>query len=268
MKEHSANGHAGETDRICCFKLLDGRDQGSPRQRRIYLIARCFLFLSLVALFTGCQAARMALPRDFPAAIAPMDLAGFRGFGRTLRFGTYEAVNISRGWRTSSSLRLDVFGWSKSVRKSSFELVNTSSGIRTSVKCANNARWQDIKAHVLGGQLEWQFAGDVVYITVLERGAARWEMVMEQDPSGFVLSGRLSNGNKVFDVTGVRKLEGTTWDYMEASGYLFTMAGTYAGAVETLNNGRIWLEPGLDEEVKDVLSASAISLLLYQDLRK
>lgn len=224
--------------------------------------------LCTALLVSGCSTARMALPPSFPAETAPMQVSGHRGFGRTLRFGQYEIRNISRGWRTTSSWRIDIYGGATSSRKSSFEVLNTASGEKTQARCVNNAKWQDLKDNVLGGELTWRFAGGVVYLAALERGEKRWELIMEQDNRGWMLEGRLSDSKTSLAVRGTRRLEGSSWEFTEATGYIFSMNGRDVAAVETLNEGRIWVDAALSEELKDIISASSVALLLYGDLRE
>lgn len=235
--------------------------------RRVRVVAACAL-LCMSGLFAGCRTARMALPATFPPAIAPMDVQGYRGFGRTLRFGQYEIRNISRGWTTTSSWRIDIYGGAKSSKKSGFETFNTAGGKTVVARCVNNAKWQDLKDKVLGGELTWRLTSGIVYIAALERGDAHWEMIMEQDNRGWMLDGRLSDGKTVFGVRGTRRLEGTSWDFTEATGYIFSLDGADVAAVETLNNGRVWIDGTLGDESRDILAAAAVALLLYDDLRK
>ncbi|MFH0880733.1 MAG: hypothetical protein V2A34_13540 [Lentisphaerota bacterium] len=227
-----------------------------------------FVVLASVGfVLSACQMAHMALPDTFPSSMTPIQVSGQKGFGSSLAMGPFEVKNIQRGWKSQFSWGVAVYGRSRAKQQYGFELLDTRNQVVTTANCANGAKWQELKDQLWGGELTWGLTSEAVYLVAMKQGDHVWEMAMAEDGQEWVLMGRLSDGKTVIEVAGTKKLAGSSWPSMEASGYVFTKDGKEIGAVEVVNNGRLWVSPDLDEGLQSVLAASSASLLLYRDLR-
>jgi hypothetical protein len=80
------------------------------------------------------------------------------------------------------------------------------------------------------------------------------------------LQGVLRRGRTELRVEGANRLERgpATW---ETAGYHLSLDGRNLAAVETLNDGSVWLARSLEPELRGVVAATAAALLLFEDLR-
>ncbi len=81
------------------------------------------------------------------------------------------------------------------------------------------------------------------------------------------MQGTLSQGNQVLAVRGTNRLAGTPFPLGDTSGYVFEAGGRTIAAVEVINNGAVWLSPGLDPALCGPVTAAISALLLFEELR-
>jgi hypothetical protein len=65
-------------------------------------------------------------------------------------------------------------------------------------------------------------------------------------------------------IRSVHKFAGSSLPSGEPIGYEISRDGRTIGMVETINRGRVWLDPSLSEEEQGRLAAVATAVLLYE----
>lgn len=76
--------------------------------------------------------------------------------------------------------------------------------------------------------------------------------------------GEIAFGNARWTVRSVRNFEGSSIPSSEPLGYEISRDGRVVAAVETINRGRVWIDPALDENDRARLAAVATALLLKE----
>ncbi len=75
--------------------------------------------------------------------------------------------------------------------------------------------------------------------------------------------GRLEYSDAQWEVSSVDRLQGSPLPSAEPLGYEITSGNRVVAAVETLNQGRVWMDPALSARDKERLAATIAVLLLY-----
>ena len=70
-------------------------------------------------------------------------------------------------------------------------------------------------------------------------------------------------GDATMQVESKHRAEGAIVDSGEPVGYTMVDGGTVVGAVETINRGRVWIDPSLSERDRMRAAAMAAALLLF-----
>ena len=76
--------------------------------------------------------------------------------------------------------------------------------------------------------------------------------------------GEVAFGASTWHIRSVRHFEGSSVPSGDPLGYEITRHGRAIAAVETINRGRVWIDPSLSEEEEAHLAAVITTLLLYE----
>jgi len=229
-----------------------------------------FLAVAMTTLISGCRTARMAIPPGL-TTIPEMPVEGLQGwkfFNERFSFGPYEADDISRGWTSKTSLGF--MGYSKNKAKQNYEftLTNLDTHNANVAQCSTGVNWQDIESMVLGGTLSVNIQARTVFACSFKSNASTWQLIMGEGTNDGTLSGELTDGVSHIEISGTTKLAGTPLPLIETAGYNFRMGGMNIAAVEIINQGAVWIVPGLSEDQKMAVATAASALLLYQNLQE
>jgi hypothetical protein len=232
------------------------------------------------AVTTGCTAARMAAPRELEAQGAgPLAVERRTGpfEGGHLSFGEHRVRDYARGWS---------FSWSPSFGGVTFTTEHDPYSFRlTGGEAGGDGGEREVQCAGRGGRLsstrEGQVGGLPVSRTVelnvqprrLECGfgaggpdGAGGALVVEHVP-GWDLSeprgrvqGRAWMGGQALTVESTSRLEGG--GMLAFTGFHLREEGRLVAAVETLNEGRVWLAPDLAPRTRTLAVLTASALLL------
>ncbi|MDX1381609.1 MAG: hypothetical protein R3233_10830, partial [Xanthomonadales bacterium] len=70
-------------------------------------------------------------------------------------------------------------------------------------------------------------------------------------------------GRRTFQVQSIRQFQGSDWPSGEPLGYELKIDDWTVAAVETINQGRVWIDPDLDDRDAARVAAVITALLLY-----
>jgi hypothetical protein len=221
--------------------------------------------LVAVLALPGCSTARLPVP-DALAGSERMAVSGRQGLRlrESLRFGPYEAHQVSRSW-TRGRDRGEASA-TASDRSQSFRFVLREAGHdHWHVACHASVTRLRIDAVVVDVHPTDESA---LYCNLesVERATTAWTLELRERRDR-PLSGHLAVHAQRLEVVGTNRLErslplGTT------SGYEIRETGTAVAAVEVINHGAVWLREDQDPERRRLLSAVAAALLLLEDLRE
>ena len=227
-----------------------------------------------LALAAGCREAQMASPPEL-SQTPPMKVSGRQGFGfnNDISFGPFRATGISRGWRETTAWAFFSPENYNSKQSSEFTLQSLG-GLTLKANCATNVD-QVVAERFLGSgsnpvRVSEVLAGRTNYICGFKpvEGGPDWKLALGADAMRPLLAGVVSNGSQTIRVQGTNQLEGSHIPLSEPTGYRFSLNGRAVGAVEVINDGRVWLAPDLTQEQQSALAASAAALMIYRDLRR
>jgi hypothetical protein len=235
----------------------------------------------LLAATAACSAGKVTIPVSTTlASVAPLEVQGRQGwqFRPTYRFGDFAAINIRKGWVSTSGWGVPVYGGkfsqTKTRNKSSFRLQPAGSATSWQVRSAYFALDRSV---VLPGLDLFALTLDYeeVYSSSIESpGQRTWQLVMKRE-QGFgelkPIAGVLTDGESTLQVRAVHQLmrkDGRPMNFPApvAFGYEFVQAnGNVVGAVEVINKGRVWLAPELSAGLQGPVAAAATALMLVPD---
>ncbi|MEA2696169.1 MAG: hypothetical protein QOI66_440 [Myxococcales bacterium] len=206
----------------------------------------------------ACAPARMAVPKDVGTAsdeIVVTDRSAMTGAlaDESFRMGTYQVVDVSRKWNSSSGASIGGFASGSTTGGYTFGL--KAAGSEYKGKCAS--KLNEKSAAFLGGSFGKQ------NVTVLCEcgGPASATLSLSADTTSRY-RGTLSARNANYTVEGIYTDE-AGGSRSTPLGYE-VRGGDSVGAVEVAGKGRVWLNKSLDPDARADLACLFAGLLLYQ----
>jgi hypothetical protein len=229
-----------------------------------------FLLLTGAILTAGCQMARMSVPPNLAAEAREMACRGRQGFkfNEAFTFDPFKVIDVRRSWTT---IREWDDRWLNSAKaRQKYEFTTLEDGAQLwDGRCAVGAEVTNLEFYdFLGNDLQIEMSGIQSLLGMLkERGAKKpWKLALGQSTGERSLSGILEKDDIRILIQGSHGLAQTPLQIYEPSGYILTLKGEAIAAVEVINNGAVWIHPGVTPEMRGVLAAAAAALLLHQDL--
>lgn len=231
-------------------------------------ILKSLFFPALLAL-ASCSTPQMAVDNELQTA-APMPVKGRQGWmlNQTLSFGEFTTGKVKRGWLKSYDIPF-IVRFSGAKEKLAYD-ISDGQGNTAEVFCMGKLREQDLPLfnQLFEVTLNWQdaFSGAIS----LNEGRQHYDFLitdLNQNNWFRPAEGFVRYGDGLIEIQPVDKLSnGKRALGMQSLGFQFVYRGEVVGAVETLNNGRVWLKDGLAPELRLVLGSVSAALLLRSEL--
>ncbi|CAM3558855.1 hypothetical protein POKO110462_09175 [Pontibacter korlensis] len=217
----------------------------------------------------SCSVPNMAVDSTFKQQAQELPVEGRKTFKPNGNFliGDYTVANVQRGWKNGGDFNL--FGYENVKSKQQHELsLQSAEGREWYIFGASRLHEKNLKSNNgftirLSPNLEYYAS----YFTSPESG--QWHL-LTADPGHYQdrerFEGELSNGSTVYTVSPVYKFEGKGLPLPDIVGYEVKAGNELLGAVQVLNNGKVWLQPNLTNDTRMVLASAMASLLLYEKL--
>ena len=227
------------------------------------------LFLTAFLALASCSTPQMAVDQQLQASTA-MPVKGRQGWmvNQHLSFGEFTTGQVKRGWLKSYDIPF-IVRFSGAKEKLAYDLAD-GEGNTAEVFCMGKLREQDLLLFnkYFDINLKWQdaFSGTIS----LNGGRQHYDFLLTdlnqnnwfRPAEGFI---RYQEG--LIDIQPVDRLvNGKRALGMQSLGFQFVYEGEVVGAVETLNNGRVWLKDSLAPELRLVLGSVSAALLLRSEL--
>ncbi len=226
--------------------------------------------LGLIALtILACSTPKMMVDENLQTGASIYHVKGRQGWlvNQHLSFGEYQSSKVSRSWTKGYDFPF-IVRFSGAKEKLSFELKDAQNN-KAEIFCLGKLREQDLQLFhryfdiniktkdaftgtiALGETQAYDFVVSNLNQNNWFREAEGW--IKGNDLSiGIEPIKTLENGQKALDT--------------QALGFSFVRDGVTLGAVELLNQGRIWLRDDLPQKEKLLLASVASALLLRSDL--
>jgi len=234
-------------------------------------MAGWFLLLFTGLLLSGCRVAHMALPQTLQDVSSKMTVEGrsLSIFSKAFQFGPYYVTDIHRGWTRGKGFSIGGFGASEAKQKYEFS-VSESDRTTWYVQCDTEANWSQLETQgFLGGGFAIEFSSNRQLVCVLKpEGEKPSKLVMAQSADDTILQGVMTDGATRIDISATHKLDTTSLQVSEPTGYTFHIKGRPVGAVEVINKGTVWFDNSVPPETRSTLAVTSAVLLLYQDTKK
>lgn len=228
------------------------------------------LFLAIAALAAAaCSTPHIAIDRQLQTHTQELPVKGRQGWqiNQVLTLGDYRTGKVERGWTKSYDIPF-VVRFSGASERLGFDLFDPAGG-RTHVLVVGKLREQDMPLF-----------RDLFRVNLNSRDLFTGTVVVqEQDGFDFYIanlnqnnwfreaSGVIRGRDVAVDIRPVQRLDsGKKMLSQQAPGFEFVMDGKVVGAVETLNEGRVWLRNDLSADVKTIITGVSAALLLRTDL--
>lgn len=221
--------------------------------------------VTMIALLGACQTAQMPVPETLAAA-PRMNVQGRQGWkiDQRLRFGPYEANDVSRSWTRGGDIQVRTV--SASGRRQNYAFTLREGGQeRWRVECDANL----VRAGIEVGGVEVEPLSRSALecrLNSLDGAAGPWFLTLTEQHER-PLAGTVRSDTRTLQVQGTNRLE-RSLPAGYTTGYEIGAQGGTLAAVEVVNAGAVWLQPGLDPVQSSLLSAVAAALLLLEDLRE
>lgn len=225
----------------------------------------------LLIVSVGCKIPQMSIAPTLKNDSETLSVKGRQGFqiGRSLSFGEYTTGKVNQGWVKGYDIPF-FLRFQGMKEKLSFHQFNES-GQMAEVYSVGKFR-----------STELPFVRDYFNIILTEKnhfagtviqngGQVVWEFLL-YNPDGELLKGAnagfVQSKNEKIEVKGVTQLENGNNLSSKFLGYEFIYHGKTIGAVETINNGKVWLKQDLADDLKLVLASLSSGLLLRTNLEE
>jgi len=217
--------------------------------------------------------ARMALDKEFASQVTTMavEKRGWFFTNESFKFGPYAVTGVKREWTHRKGWGGFGYENTKARQKYEFTLGTQKEPDAWQGRCATDVDEETFR-FLVGDRAEvtTQLTAESRFACTFRKGeqGKPWRLLLTRQMGEYFYNGFLADDSRTILVRGTRQLEGTPMPLMDAAGYFFDVEGKPVGAVETLNDGRVFLSPSLDETARDVLACASTALLLYQELSR
>ncbi|MEK6479708.1 hypothetical protein WJR50_19350 [Catalinimonas sp. 4WD22] len=240
-----------------------------------------WLFLSFILYITACTTPQMLLQEPLASEAAPMPVKGRQGWliNQKLSFGNYQTDKVQRGWTFSYGIDLFLTELQGAQQKFSFTLEDEK-GQRYTVMSAHQLsgvvipvdRFTPKAKPAVHELLSFTVqTKDMMAATLYDhQQQEHWHMLM-MHTDDFRKDGKYvgllsSEATTPIQIVPVRKLaEQKSWGG-DIVGFDFQQDGHSLAAVELLNQGRVWINSALPDDMQSLLAAACATLLLQQEI--
>lgn len=222
--------------------------------------------LGLAMSLSACASASMDVPPEL-ASVERMAVEGRSGWRASQRaaFGPWEATDVDRSWTKGSGWRIGIGpiggGSDRAAQEYTFRFLEAGTEIGQ-VACAAVGSRSTGTSRILDVDLAAREALECRQDGEADEEEPLWDLVVEATRDGH-LEGFLRIGETRYVVSSA----GTGGKFVPATRHGFELrnpANDVVAAVETVNEGAVFLSPELTGPVRTTFAAAAAALLLYE----
>ncbi len=224
--------------------------------------------LCVVSLLAGCTMPYMQVDPQLKAQAEAMPVSGRQGWlvNQQLAFGGFSSGPVKRSWTTGYNIPF-IVRFSGAKEKLGYTVRN-SAGDTAEFFCLGKLREYDLP--VFNKAFEVNLKTTDVFTCGIALGEESYGFYSEnlnQNPRFSEITGKLQTSGPDITIHPVGSLEGgqSSWS-TTALGYELKQEGRTVAAVETLNEGRVWISPDLPDTEQLLVAGAASALLLRNSL--
>ena len=208
--------------------------------------------LPCLALVAACATAQIDMPSDAWS----VEGANPRRWNQPLSFGPYRTASVNEGTTRSWLADFDLVQVGKADQAYRLMLNDTS------VECHT----REVVIGRAGFFLDPSLGKDPLLVCGLGGAGERFVLALARSGRAEpALTGELreADGDASYSIRSLHRHAGGSLPSSEAFGFEMLRDGRRVAAVETINRGRVWIDPAAED--RDALAAAAASLLLFRD---
>ena len=214
-----------------------------------------FFVLVLLAACATVQPVRI----NIPATAVSVEGANPRTWNQPISFGGWRTASVNEGTTRSFLFDLGILDVGKTDQ--AYSMIVEGPGLTTNVEC----HMREVVAGTAGVFVQTSLGRDPLLVCGLWRRGYRTVLALTRsgktEPS---LVGELRQvGGVTYDVRSIHRAAGGGIPSGEPYGYEIVRDEQPYAIVETVNRGRVWIDP--DAPNRDDLAAAAAALLLFRD---
>lgn len=214
-------------------------------------------------ILTGCTSTKMIIPHDEPNSV-DYQVNGLQGlkFSQDVEFGPYVASNIFWWW--TGEIRTGDSDLTMNTYARSFEFTLQQSEDRIwDVSCQLESNRKDFEEILVGVK-----SGSRSYLKCDMKaadGSGRVASMHLIKSDNRQMAGRIGFGSDMMEVQG-SSTSSFFGGRTRTSGYHIRLNQELVSAVDVLSNGAVWFNASICSVHKDLISASAMALLLHNEI--
>lgn len=231
----------------------------------------CVICLAICQVLTACTTPQMRVDPALASSATAYPVQGRGGWllDQRLHFGEFSAGPVSRGWTKGYDYPF-IIRFTGAREKLRFP-VNDGMGNEAMVHCIGKLREQDLR--IFRDYFDVNINTTDTFACTLEvNDSAAYDFYasnlnVQQNLGYKPMQGSVQGGAGPVELRSVWQLSsGQRSLDTEPLGVEFLRGGEVIGAVETVNEGRVWVRDDLDQESRLVIGAVAAALLLRSGL--
>ncbi len=227
------------------------------------------IFFLFVLITIGCKTPNLVIDQELLSSTTALPVKGKQGFqiGQKIEFGKYKTNKVKRGWTTKYNIPF-IVKFEGAKEKLNFKQYDGEGGCNE-VFCVS--KFTDHYVSHLGDffniplEYEDHFAGSLYE----EKNDVTWDFIIYTPDGGTfenTTSGWIDNGRDKIEIRGVREMEKQKYLLkLDVYEYEFFYKGKSIGAVQTVNNGRVWIDESQPDDIKRAIASVATGVLLRHD---
>lgn len=226
-------------------------------------------FFSTILLISACTIPKMTLSNDLAANADEYAVKGKQGWlvKQKLSFGDYVTEKVKRGW-TSSYQTEFVVKFQGAKERLQFTSA-APDGSQTDVFCI--AKVTEKELPLLDDWFSISLKHEDIFSGAIVTKDGDWEFIVYNTNNRNAFEGSngvLRKGDREIYISDVRSINGKNSFLTKGIIYGYTLYenGKELAAVETINNGRVFLRRNLPPDLRHILQNMSAALLLRSDL--
>ncbi len=220
---------------------------------------RLAVTVAIIVAANACTVARMQVaPSLAPLAAVPVTGANPRRWNSQVSFGPWRTDVAREGMRWDFALPL--LGLTAGYSFQPYRVVVTAGGEPVQAECITRALSLSRK----GLSVDPAF-GNVPALACGFRGRGDGTLRLRATAT-HQEQGTIDFGDTRWTLRSVHRFQGSSIPSGEALGYEIEGGGAVIAAVETINQGRVWLDPAVSPRDQERLAVALMVLLLYDPL--
>jgi hypothetical protein len=230
------------------------------------------ILLALGIIQSSCVPARMALSDDIKTTAIEMPVYGRQGWrlNQNMSFGNYQVYNVQRGWMTGHDINIFFYNTAGMKQKFEFTIADADSNVWL-VSSIAKIKSKEFKLYSGPKEIFNPNKYEEIMISTLQSEKyGTWRLIMSDKASWSEtrhFQGILSNEHTHLGIRPVNRLQGGKIPLDHYTGIEFVLGDKTIGAVELINNGRVYLPPNLNAELKMALAGASAYLLLADNIK-